>query len=136
MSTEENKTVVRRLVDEVINQGNLDAADEFFSPQLATQAKQGFSMFRAAFPDWREDIVELVAEGNKVVGRFRCTGTQQGEFMGFPPTGKRMEVDEVYFLTVEGGRIVDFFGVEDNLARLQQLGVIPAADQPAREVGA
>ena len=136
MSTEENKTVVRRLVDEVITQGNLDAADELFSPQLAPQAKQAFSMFRAAFPDWREDIVELVAEGNRVVGRFRCTGTQQSEFLGFPPTGKRMEVDEVYFLTVEGGRIVDFFGIEDNLARLQQLGVIPAPDQPTREGGA
>jgi len=136
MSTEENKTVVRRLVDEVINQGNLDAADELFSPHLAPQAKQAFRAFRATFPDWREDIVELVAEGNRVVGRFRCIGTQQGEFMGFPPTGKRMEVDEVYFLTVEGGRVVDFFGVEDNLARLQQLGVIPAPDQPAREGGA
>ncbi len=135
MSPEENKTVVRRLVDDLINQGNLDAADEFFSPHLAPQAKQGFSMFRAAFPDWREDIVELVAEGNRVVGRFRCTGTQQGKFMGFSPSGKRMEVDEVYFLTVEGGRIVDFFGVEDNLARLQQLGVIPAPGQPAQEVG-
>ncbi len=127
MSTEENKTVVRRLVDEVITQGNLDAADEFFSPQLATQAKQAFSMFRAAFPDWREDIVELVAEGNRVIGRFRCTGTQQGEFMEFPPTGKRMEVDEVYFLTVEGGKIVDFFGVEDNLFGSSNLGSFRAS---------
>ncbi len=128
MSTEENKTVVRRLVDDLINQGNLDAADELFSPQLAPQAKQGFSMFRAAFPDWREDIVELVAEGNRVVGRFRCTGTQQGEFMGFPPTGKRMEVDEVYFLRVEDGAFVDFWGLEDDLSRLRQLGLLPSPE--------
>jgi predicted ester cyclase len=95
MPTEENKTVVRRMVDEVINEGNLDAADELFLPQLAAQAKQAFRSFRSAFPDWREDILELVAEGNRVVGRFRCTGTHQGIFMGLPATGKRMEVDDI-----------------------------------------
>jgi len=81
-------------------------------------------VFRSAFPDWREEIVELVAEGNTVVGRFRCSGTHQGEFLGVPPTGRRMEVDDVYFLQVEGGKFVDFWGLEDHLTRMRQLGLI------------
>ncbi len=123
---EANKAVVRRMIDEVVNQGRLDAADDVFSPQISAQAKQAFEFFRAAFPDWREDIEEVVAEGNRVAARFKCSGTHMGEFMGMPPTGKRMEVTEVYFLTVVDGKIVDFVGVEDNLARLQQLGLLPA----------
>jgi predicted ester cyclase len=113
------------MIDEVVNQGRLDAADDVFSPQISAQAKQAFELFRAAFPDWREDIEEVVAEGNRVAARFKCSGTHRGEFMGMPPTGKRMEVTEVYFLTVVDGKIVDFVGVEDNLARLQQLGLLP-----------
>jgi len=120
-----NKAVVRRMIDEVINQGRHDIADDVFSPQISAQVKQAFEVFRSAFPDWREDIEEVVAEGNRVAARFRCSGTHRGEFMGMPPTGKAMEVAEVFFLTVVDGKIVDFVGVEDNLARLQQLGLLP-----------
>ena len=102
-----------------------------FSPQIAAKAKQGFELFRRAFPDWREDIEEVVAEGNRVAARFKCSGTHRGEFMGMPPTGKRMEVTEVYFLTVVDGKIVDFVGVEDNLARLQQLGSFKCRSRPS-----
>ncbi len=123
--SEENKALLHRLVDEAINAGNMDVVDEFFAPEVAGHAKQAFMMFRSAFPDWREEIVELVAEGNTVVGRFRCSGTHQGEFMGVPPPGRRMEVDEVYFLRVENGKFVDFWGIEDNLTRMRQLGLIP-----------
>ena len=56
----------------------------------------------------------------------KWSGTHQGEFMGAPPTGKRMEVDEVSFLRVEGGKFVDFWGIEDNLKRMQQLGMQPS----------
>ena len=120
---EDNKVMVRRLM-EAINEGNLDIVDELFSPMLARPAKRSFTAFRTAFPDWRMEIAELVAEGNTVVGRFRCSGTNQGEYKGMPPTGKRMEVDEVYFLRVEGGKFVDFWGLEDDLLRLRQLGLL------------
>jgi predicted ester cyclase len=120
--SEENKTLVRRMIQH-LNEGNLDAMDEVFSPELAAIAKEGFAAFRLAFPDWREEIIDIVAEGDKVAARFKCSGTHEGEFMGAPATGKRMEVDEVYFLRVEGGRFVDFWGIEDNLKRLQQLGI-------------
>ena len=120
---EENKVMVRRLM-ETINTGNLDIVDELFAPELAEPTKRSFSAFFSAFPDWHMEIVELVAEGNTVVGRFRCSGTNLGEFKGMPPTGKRMEVDEVYFLRVDDGKFVDFWGLEDDLARLRQLGLI------------
>ena len=125
--SEENKAMVRRLT-EAINTGNIDVVDEIFTPELAKPTKRSFAAFRSAFPDWRMEIAELVAEGNTVVGRFRCSGTNQGEFKGVPPTGKHMEVDEVYFLRVEEGKFVDFWGLEDELARMRQLGLIPSPD--------
>jgi SnoaL-like polyketide cyclase len=60
-----------------------------------------------------------------VVGRFKCSGTHRGEMMGMPPTGRHMEVDEIYFLRVEDGKFVEFWGLEDNLTRMRQLGLLP-----------
>ena len=123
--SEENKVMVRRLL-EGINAGNMDIVDELFAPEAARRVKRLFTEFYSAFPDWREEIVELVAEGNTVVGRFKCSGTHRGEFLGEPPTGKRMEVDEVFFLRVEDGKFVYFWGLEDSLNRLRQLGLLPS----------
>jgi predicted ester cyclase len=124
VSVEENKAMLRRLV-EAHNAGNMDVMDELFTPELAEQAKQEFTAFRSAFPDWREEIVDLVAEEDKIVGRFKCSGTHRGEMMGIAPTGRRMEVDEVYFLRVQDGKFVGFWGLEDNLTRMRQLGLLP-----------
>jgi len=126
--SEENKAMVRRMV-EAINADNMELMDDLFVPKLARPTKRSFTAFRAAFPDWRMEIAELVAEGNMVVGRFRCSGTNQGEFKGEPPTGRRMEVDEVYFLRVEDGKFVDFWTLEDDLARMRQLGLLPSPEQ-------
>ncbi len=124
--SDENKAMVQRMV-EAINAGEEEAAvDVLFAPRAARRVKRLFAEFRSAFPDWREEIVELVAEGNTVAGRFRCSGTHRGEFLGEPPTGKRMEVEEVFFLRVEDGRIVDFWALEDSLSRMRQLGLIPS----------
>ena len=124
MSAEENRAMLCRLVD-AHNAGNMDVMDELFTPELAEQAKQGYAAFRSAFPDWREEIVDVVVEEDKVVGRFKCSGTHRGEMMGIAPTGRRMEVDEVYFLRVQDGKFVEFWGLEDNLTRMRQLGLLP-----------
>jgi predicted ester cyclase len=101
---------VRRMV-EAVNAGHEDTAvDELFAPRAARRVKRLFAEFRSAFPDWREEIAELVAEGNTVAGRFRCSGTHLGEFLGEAPTGKRMEVEEVFFLRVQDGKFVQFWG--------------------------
>jgi predicted ester cyclase len=124
MSAEENKAMLRHLV-EAHNAGNMDVMDELFTPEWAEQAKQGYTAFRSAFPDFREEIVDLVAEEDKIVGRFKCSGTHRGEMMGIAPTGRRMEVDGVYFLRVQDGKFVEFWGLEDNLTRMRQLGLLP-----------
>jgi predicted ester cyclase len=123
--SEENKAMVRRLV-EGINAGDIEGTvDELFAPQSARRVKRLFTEFHTAFPDWREEIVELVAEGSTVAGRFKCSGTHRGTFLGEAPTGKRMEVDEVFFLRVEDGNFVDFWALEDSLNRMRQLGLLP-----------
>ncbi len=123
--SEENKAMVRRMV-EGINAGVEKATvDELFAPRAARRVKRLFAEFRTAFPDWQEEIVQLVAEGDAVAGRFRCSGTHRGEFLGEAPTGKRMDVEEVFFLRVEDGKFVNFWGLEDSLGRLRQLGLVP-----------
>jgi predicted ester cyclase len=125
--SEENKVMVRRMI-EAINVGEeVVTVDALFASRAARQVKRLFAEFRSAFPDWHEEIVELVAEGNTVAGRFRCSGTHQGEFLGEAPTGKRMEVEEVFFLRAENGKFVDFWELEDSLGRMRQLGLLPSA---------
>ena len=124
--SEDNKAMVRRMV-EGINAGDVEGTvDELFATRAARRVKRLFAEFYSAFPDWREEIVELVAEGDTVAGRFRCKGTHQGEFLGEPPTGKRMEVEEVFFLRAEDGAFVDFWALEDSLGRMRQLGLLPS----------
>ena len=124
--SEENKAMVRRMV-EAINAGEeATVVDELFAPRVARRVKRLFAQFRSAFPDWREEIVQLVAEGDTVAGRFRCSGTHLGEFLGEAPTGKRMEVEEVFFVRAEDGRFVEFWALEDSLGRMRQLGLIPS----------
>lgn len=119
---ERNKKVVRRLVDEVLNGGRMNVIDELFAAALAEEAKRWIAPFRVSFPDMHMEVVDLVAEGDTVVGRFTCSGTHLGEWLGHPPTGRRFEaVDEVYFYLVRDGRIVASWGIEDTLGRLEQL---------------
>ena len=124
------KDLVRRMV-EAINAGEeAEAVEELFAPRAARRVGRLFAQFRSAFPDWHEEIVQLVAEGDAVAGRFRCSGTHRGEFPGGDPTGKRMEVEEVFFMRVEDGRFVDFWALEDSLNRMRQLGQIPPRSSP------
>jgi predicted ester cyclase len=124
--SEENKDMVRSMV-EAINADEEDAAvGELFAPRAARRVKRLFAEFRSAFPDWREEIVELVAEGNAVAGPFRCSETHLGEFLGEAPMGERMEVEEVFFLRVEDEKFVNFWVLEDSLGRMRQLGILPS----------
>jgi predicted ester cyclase len=122
--SEENKAVVRRLVDEVLNGGRLEVIDELYAPELAPAARRWIAPFRASFPDVHMEVVELIAEGDKVVGRFTCSATHLGAWLGHPPTGRRFErVDEVAIFRFRDGRIVQVWSLEDTLGRLRQLGL-------------
>jgi predicted ester cyclase len=121
---EAHRQTVRRLVDEVLNGRRLDVIDELYAPDLADEARAWIAPFQASFPDMRMEVIDLVAEGDRVVGRFTCSATHLGDWLGHPPTGRRFTaIDEVSFFRFREGRIVDSWGIEDNLARMEQLGL-------------
>ena len=120
----EPKAVVRRLIEDVINAGRLDLIDELYAPEMAAAARRWIAPFRESFPDVRMEIVELIAEGERVVGRFRCSATHLGPWRGTPPTGRRFErVDEVSIYRVRDGLITEAWSLEDNRSRERQLGL-------------
>ena len=124
MSAEDNKLLVRRLVEEAVAGRKLEVLDEVAAGDFAEVAKRWVSPFQSAFPDFEMQIVDLIAEGDKVVAQFKCSGTHRGEWLGVPATGRRFEnVDEIYVFCVQDGRLVSALGVEDNLSRLRQLGI-------------
>ena len=118
------KALVRRLIDEVMNAGRLEVLEELYTPGMAIAARRWIEPFHAAFSDIEMNIVALVAEGDTVVARLCCSGTQRGHWQGHPPTGRRFRnIDEVYFFTIDGGRIASAWGLEDNDRRRHQLGL-------------
>ena len=118
------KAVVHRLVDEVLNGGDMAVIDELYTRGMARVARRWIEPFRRAFPDLHMEVVQLVAEDDIVVGRFRCSGSHLGLWRDHAPTGRRFErIDEVYFFTFEGDRIAGAWGIEDTLERFRQLGL-------------
>jgi predicted ester cyclase len=130
---EANRQLVRRVVEEVVNRRNAELLDELAEGRFARLAHRWISPFRSSFPDFRMEIVELVAENDTVVGHFKCSGTHRGEWLGVPGTGRRFEnVDEIYIFHVRNGKLASAVGVEDNLSRMRQLGIQELARRPPR----
>ena len=124
---------------ELISAGDIDGfgdcvADDFVEheemPGLEPSkegVKQLFHMYRAAFPDLRMEAQDIIASGDKVVARVRATGTQRGEFMGIPATGKSVDVQLIDIIRFgDDGLAHEHWGVFDALAMMQQLEAIPA----------
>lgn len=142
MSTEQNKAVVRQVVEEIFNRGNMSRADELLSPDFVEReelppgiprdregVKQLTIMMRSAFPDFKATIDDIVAEGDKVVVRQTWSGTHKGEFMGIPPTGKSVSFGVIDIIRIAGGKFVEHWGVMDSMGMMQQLGAIPTPGQ-------
>lgn len=138
MSIEENKAIVQSAVD-AFNRGDRDAVDRLFAadyldhdpsrtglPPGPEGVKQAWGMFRAAFPDGRVFIEDMIAEGDRVVVRGVVRGTHQGELMGAPPTGRQVTVTLIDINRIEGGKLTERWAEQDNLGLMQQLGEIPA----------
>ena len=137
MSTEDNKALMRRFLEEVFNKKKLAAIDEFLAPNHVDHTlppglpggpegtKQAISMTLTAFPDLHLTVEDMIAEGDKVVTRFTTHGTQQRAFGGIPPTGKHVKVSTIEITRIAGGKLVEDWGLDDRLGMLQQLGVIP-----------
>ena len=140
MSTEDNKALVRRAIEEVWNQKNLAIVDElgaadyvFHNPTMKThgleQYKQLVTMYFSAFPDVHITIEDQIAEGDKVVTRWTARGTHQGAFMGIPPTGKQAVLTGITIDRFEKGKAVETWNNADDLGMLQKLGVVPVPGQ-------
>ena len=125
--------LIRRLVDTAIDDDDIAVVDEVCTGRLATELRGWFAPFRAGFSDWRREIIELVAERDTVVARCRCRGTNLGEWLGVPATGRSMEVDEVWFFTVAEGRLARMWSLKDTWARLLQLGTAEQAIETAAD---
>ena len=127
MATQQNKAIVRRLWEEVWNQNNLAVCDEIFDEAYTAHEKDFRACLHTVFPDSHHTIEDLIAERDKVVPRFRFTGTHAGEFLGVPATGKPVILTGIWIHRLEGGRIVEgrHWGQWDALGFLQQVGAVP-----------
>jgi steroid delta-isomerase-like uncharacterized protein len=122
MTIEENKALVRRFVDEGQSAGNIDAIDELCSPEFVNHSapsgmppnregvKQVTAMFRQAFPDSYFTVEDMIAEGDKVATHKTFHGTHEGEFMGMPPTGRRVSMELIDIVRISEGRVVEYTG--------------------------
>jgi steroid delta-isomerase-like uncharacterized protein len=142
-ATQANEEVVRTFFEQVLSQGNMDLIDDLFAPEfvLHTSADpsqdvqglegvMGFVMgLRTAFPDIVYTVEELISEGDSVVVRWHNQGTQQGDYLGIPATGKTVAIGGGNLFHFQGGKLVEEWGFPDSLSILIQLGVIPGGDQ-------
>jgi steroid delta-isomerase-like uncharacterized protein len=141
VSSEENKAIFRRYVEEVGNEGRLELADEIFDRYLAHQAdgsvlergpeevKRFMGEFRQAFPDFHSTVEDQIAEGDKVVTRWTMRGTHEGEFRGMPPTGNKLEITGIGIFRFSEGKVVESWDNFDQLGMMRQLGAIPSSGQ-------
>ena len=141
--SEENKALARRVSGELYSsRGTLDAADDIYAPDVVFHdpnspeelhgpegVKHFASAFRSAFPDRQSTVEDQIAEGDKVVTRYTFSGTHQGELMGIPPTGNRVQMAGMYMSRISGGKIVEEWNIYDLLGLMQQLGATPAPGQ-------
>lgn len=132
--SEQNETIMRRFIDEVINQGDFSLLDELVQPHYVyrspdqdlngPEALQGLlAAYRIAFPDLHVRIDELVNDGDKVVISITLTGTHEGDLMGISSTGKPVKVHGMILSQFEGGKITEEWEILDMLGLFQQLGV-------------
>jgi steroid delta-isomerase-like uncharacterized protein len=143
LSEVQNIATLDRFVEEVVNQGKYEVCDEIVEENFVEldplpgqqQGREGLKdvirMMRTAFPDIHWVIVETVASGDKVVSRFKWTGTHRGDFMGIPATGQKVMVPGVVIDRLNGGKMADSRILMDTLGMMQQLGMIPGPGRAA-----
>jgi steroid delta-isomerase-like uncharacterized protein len=135
--SEENKALARRWAD-ILAQGNSDLVEEIYASDFVGHdptmpedlrgvegAREFYSMYLGAFPDAEVTIEDQLAEGDKVVTRWTGRGTHQGELMGVPPSGNRVEVPGITISRIEGGKIVEEWENYDALGMMQAIGAVP-----------
>ena len=147
--SEENKALTRRSW-EIVAKGSLDNLDDALQEVYADDVvlhepdedvrgieglKQFVSMIRSALPDLRITLEDDIAEGNKVVSRWRAQGTHQGELMGIAPTGNQVSITGITIHRIEDSKIVEEWENWDALGMMQQIGAIPQPSTALHEGG-
>jgi predicted ester cyclase len=141
--TEDTAAPFRRFIHEVVNGGNVAAIDELMPPNFLEHealppglpqnregVKQLFILLHQAFPDLEVTVEDEIVQADKVVFRMTWRGSQQGEFFGMPPTGKQVAYPVIDIVRVVDGKVVEHWGLTDQLSLMQQLGVIPQPGNP------
>lgn len=139
--SEQNKSLVRHFIEEVWNRGKLTLIDELVAsdylehqPRADANGPEGekefFTRLRAAFPDIHFMIEDQIAEGDKVVTRWTARATHTGEFLGIAPTGRHGVVTGIMIDRIANGKFVEGWTIYDELGMMQQLGIVPAPEQP------
>ena len=136
-----NTMLVRRAIEEIWNRGDYTVLDEFVADDIVIHVsppgeeihgsegiKQFYAALRAAFTDLHFTIEDQVAEGDRVVTRWRATGTHDGEFQGIPPTGYSVRITGIDIDRFAGGKVVECWPEANELGLLQQLGVLPSPE--------
>ncbi len=136
--SEPNKAIVRRLIEELWNKGNLSLADQLFSPNYAhhdpstpdfgrgpESEKKRATLYRTAFPDLQLTIEDIIAEGETVMARWSCRGTHKGDLSGIAATGKQVNISGVSIARLANGKLAEGWVNWDALGFMQQLGVVP-----------
>ena len=151
MSVEENKAKSRRIFEECFNQGQLAPADEFIDPSCVDHDpsiperyrsrrgpepfKEVVSMYRAAFPDLRIEIEDMIGDGDQVVTRWRTEGTHRGDLEGLAPTNIHASSDGITIDRYDNGKIVETWTQWDNLGLARQLGAAPPEGSMGEKIG-
>ena len=133
---DDNTRVTRRVLEELFDKGNLDAADELVhtdfvnheappgNPQGPEGLKQTVRWLRGIWGPMRSDIEDEIREGDKVVARVTMHGRHLGEFMGRPPSGKEFAVEHIHIWRLQDGKVIEHWSVRDDLGQALQLGLL------------
>lgn len=141
MSAERNIQVQERWGEEVATKGNLDVLDEILADDFVDHdpapdqgpgpegLKGFFRTLRTAFPDLKAEVDEMMASDDEVAIRYTISGTHEGDFMGFAPTGRRVEAAAMQIARFEDGKVKERWGITDQLGLLRQIGALDHVGQ-------
>lgn len=138
--SEQNKALMRKMMEEVWQNGNAAAVDGYYSDEYVNhsaqpglpEGREGVKVFTGifnnAFSEESFTIEDQMAEGDKVATRWSSSSKYIGEFMGVPATGNQVRVTGIDVSRIAGGKIVESWGEADMIGMMQQIGAIPGPD--------
>jgi len=145
-TTEQNKAIVRRFVDEIFVQGRKDTVDELLDDRFVAHTwpstghpkddlKSAIDRTSSGLADPAFTIDALIAEGDQVAARLTTGATQVGPFMGLPPSNKRYSIEEIHWFRLRDGKVVEHWHQMDTMGLMKQLGAMPGGG-PGADPGA